>query len=531
MGWWSKKTETDRSQPSQSQSQALVLQDPRTRVKTTSAATETTNTAVQNSTITDSNKQTVTFVSTRQTVTHKQTAQITETTTRRTPNQLELETLMAQLRMGGNGATGTTTTTTTTTSRSRPPSLNGVSFRSTQPFKATASNGGKRSSTLVKTEQTTVTKKNGNTVTQHVETQRVNIKGKGTKTTWPPFSSTAKSSASTYVSPYAQKPSLAITYTSPYAKATPGSTSSSVSSITSLPSTPKPTSSSTSFYEFFLSSPKPADKALTSTAVPKPFFSLGGSTTNAKPKVAATPRILDAQGTIPASLGSSKSSLTKSKLKPARVYIFNHERFDSKNEFRTGSAQDVRVLRAAFEQLKCKVEVITDATLATVKRTVKMLETKDFEEKSALVLVVLSHGTRNDRLAAKDDDYSLDYDVLFPILRNRTLKDKPKLLFVQACKGANELGGFMTDAAQPNGSPNEILKCYSTYEGYVSYRTEDGTPFIQTLCEALNQKGKTSDIDTIMTDVRRVVKAQTKDGQIPSVTSTLTSKYVFGDYM
>lgn len=125
-------------------------------------------------------------------------------------------------------------------------------------------------------------------------------------------------------------------------------------------------------------------------------------------------------------------------------------------------------------------------------------------------MVLLSHGTRHDMLSAKDDDYSLDDDVLFPILRNRTLKDKPKLFFVQACKGANELGGFMTDSAQPNGSPNEILKCYSTYEGYVSLRTKNGTPFIQTLCEALNRSGKTSDIDTIMMSVRRVVKAQTR---------------------
>ncbi|KAH8367199.1 hypothetical protein KR084_007895 [Drosophila pseudotakahashii] len=520
MGWWSKKSETDRSQPKQ----ALVLQDPRTRVKTTSAATETTNTAVQNSTITDSNKQTVTFLSTRQTVTHTQRAHITETTTRRTPSQAELEALFAQMRMGGEGGSSTTTTTTTTSSRSRPPSLNGVSFRSTQPFKATA---GKRSSTLVKTEQTTVTKKNGHTVTQHLETQHVDLKGRGSKTNWSPFTSTANSS--TYVSPYAQKPSLAITYTSPYAK-TPGTSSSVASSVTSVSSAAKPTSSNSSFTSF-KPSPKAADKPLTSTATPKPYISLGSSSTSVKPKVTGTARSLDAQGTSISSLGPSKSSLTKSKLKPARVYIFNHERFDSKNEFRTGSSQDVKVLRSTFEQLKCKVEIITDATLATIKRTVRMLETKDFEDKSALVLVMLSHGTRHDRLAARDDDYSLDYDILFPILRNRTLKDKPKLLFVQACKGANELGGFMTDAAQPNGSPNEILKCYSTYEGYVSYRTEDGTPFIQTLCEALNRTGKTSDIDTIMTNVRRVVKMQTKDGQIPSVTSTLTSKYVFGDYI
>ncbi|KAH8337421.1 hypothetical protein KR059_009589 [Drosophila kikkawai] len=512
MVWWSKKGEKDNSRPSQ----ALVLQDPRTSVRTTSASTETTNTAVQNSTITDSNKQTVTFMSTRQTVTHTQRALITETTTRRTPSQAELEALFAQMRMGGEGATGTTTTTTTVTSRSRPPSLNGVSFRSTQPFKATASSAGKRSSTLVKTEQTTVTKKNGLNVTQHLETHRVDLKG---KPAWTPFPSNVSSSGSTYVSPYAKKSSLAITSSSPSPK---------VAAVSSPPSISKPTPST--FENFFKTSSKPTVKPLTSTAVPRPYVSLSASASS--PKAKSNFSSLDAQGSLSSiAASSSKTSLAKSKLKPARVYIFNNERFETKNEFRTGSAHDVKALRSTFERLKCKVEVITDATLATVKRTVKTLETKDFGDKSALVLVFLSHGTRHDRLAAKDDDYSLDYDVVFPILRNRTLKDKPKLLFVQACKGANELGGFMTDAAQPNGSPNEILKCYSTYEGYVSYRTEDGTPFIRTLCEALDKSGKTSDIDAIMTNVRRVVKSQTKDGQIPSVTSTLTSKYVFGDYI
>lgn len=368
MGWWSKKSETDRSQPSQE----LVAQDPRTRVQTTSAATETTNTAVQNSTITDNNKQTVTFLTTRQTVTHTQRALITETTTRRTPSQAELEALFAKIKMGGEGPIGSTTTTTTTTSsRSRPPSLNGVSFRSTQPFKATASNAGKRSSTLVKTEQTTVTQKNGRTVTQHLETHRVDLKGSRPKATWASFASTANSSTSSYVSPYRQKPSMAITCTSPNIKTPKTTSSTSSSSASSITSPPKPSSSVSSISSIFKSAPKQVDKPLSSTATPKPFISLGSSG-GTKPKVTAVAQSQDAQGTISTSLGISKSSLTKNKLKPARVYIFNHERFDNKNEFRKGSAQDVKVLRATFEQLKCKVEVITDATLVTIKKTVRM---------------------------------------------------------------------------------------------------------------------------------------------------------------
>ncbi|KAH8373089.1 hypothetical protein KR009_011630 [Drosophila setifemur] len=510
MGWWNKKNETDCRQ-------ALALHDPRTRVNTTSAATETTNTAVQSSTITDSNKHTITFLSTRKTVTHSQRAIVTETTTRRTPSQAELEALFAQMRMGGEVGSGTTTLNTmATSSRSRPPSLNGVSFRSTQPFKATTSNVSKRSSTLIKTEHTTVTKKDGRNFSQHLETHRVDLKGKS-KTAWAPFSSSPGSSASSNVSPYAQKSNLAINYILPCAKASnaiaPSLSSSQVSSLTSA---------------------KPAKMTLIPTGEhkPKPFVSLPSTicTKSTGPGTSFDAQCSQSPFSV-AEGAAANSNQAKSKMKPARVYIFNNERFDTKNEFRAGSAQDVKALCSSFEQLKCKVEVITDATLATLKKTVRMLETKDFLDKSALVLVVLSHGTRYDRLAAKDDDYSLDDDVLFPILRNRTLKDKPKLLFVQACKGANELGGFMTDAIQPNGSPNEILKCYSTYEGYVSFRREDGTPFIQTLCEALNRSGRTSDIDAIMMNVRRVVKTQTKDGQIPSVTSTLTSKYVFGNYM
>ncbi|XP_068145985.1 mucin-5AC [Drosophila tropicalis] len=524
MSWFNKKKETDQSSET-APNWSLVQQDPRKNVRTTSAATSTTNTAVQNSTIFDHNNHTVTYLSTRQTVTHTQQAKVTEIVHRRTPSQAELEELFASMRMG-KGATTTTTTTTTATgnSRSRPPSLNGVALRSTTNFKPNATNstgGAKRTSTIAKTEHTTVTQKNGKTVTQRVETQRVEVKPKSRWAPWSTQSSASPSSSSAtapssstalkpYVSPYAQEKPSAFGYASTYGQQKPLTTS-------FTPSTSfKPTTSS---------------KILTSTSVPKPYSSYTA------PTIVTPISHFDAKGSMPEkpSTSSSTSSLSKifakKKLKPARVYIFNHEKFDTENEFRVGSAQDVKSLRKVFEQLKCKVEVITNGTVATVRSTIKMLESKRFEEQSALVIVILTHGRRHDKLAARDSDYSLDDDVIFPILRNRTLLDKPKLIFVQACKGSMEKGGFKTDAAQPHGAPNEIYKCYSTYEGYVSFRTEDGTPFIQTLCEALERSGKTKDIDSIMTDVRVVVKQATQDGQIPSVTSTLTSKYVFGDYL
>ena len=95
------------------------------------------------------------------------------------------------------------------------------------------------------------------------------------------------------------------------------------------------------------------------------------------------------------------------------------------------------------------------------------VQSKDFRENACLVIVILSHGARHEEIAAKDGHYSIDDHILFPILRNPTLNDKPKLFFIQACKGSMETNGYYTDAVPfyPHGSANEILKCYSTFEG------------------------------------------------------------------
>lgn len=217
-----------------------------------------------------------------------------------------------------------------------------------------------------------MSKKNGRTVTQHLETQRVDLKGKP-KPTWSPFSSSFSTSTPTYVSPYAKQPGLgAITYTSPYSKApsATGSTSAS-SSVSSLSSNIKPSANSVT--NIF----KPSAKSTSKPAESTPFVSLGNSNSylgDTKPKASGS--IFDAQGslkpTIQTAVATAKPNTSKSKLKPARVYIFNNEKFDTKNEFRAGSAKDVKALRNSFEQLKCEVEVITDANLATVKKTVRM---------------------------------------------------------------------------------------------------------------------------------------------------------------
>lgn len=408
MGLFTKKKKfTDNASSDFNNEQALARQDPRTRVHTRTAASVTTNTAVQNSTIIDSNAKTVTYQSTTQTVTHSQKACVTEMTTRRTPSQAELEDLLAQLRMNGGRAGSSSTTTTTnnnnSSKRAGPTSLYGVALRSTTSFKPNAE--ARRSSTLVKSEQTSVSQKQGRTVTQHVETQRVVL---SPKTTANPTSATAGASSSSYrsnMSPLALKP-IDSSYVSPYAKTTPGISSvfSKPSLITSSalpkaatssyipykPTTPsfvlpkstsansvlsKPTSTSTAL------GTKPTPK----TVVPKPFISLNQSKGAVPKTFPSSASSVDAR----AEVNPTKSGIgpipkvkpaIKKKLKPAEVVILNNERFDNSNEYRSGSAKDVESLEKTFRTLlKCKVKTHTNPSVTDIRKIVAECEYRDIE--------------------------------------------------------------------------------------------------------------------------------------------------------
>ncbi|XP_068146439.1 caspase-7-like isoform X2 [Drosophila tropicalis] len=233
------------------------------------------------------------------------------------------------------------------------------------------------------------------------------------------------------------------------------------------------------------------------------------------------------------SKSSTTSLLSKTnekRLKPANVYIFNHVKFDDRNEERTGSDKDVEKLTKTFNKFNCNVEEIRNATLETVHITVSRLEMENFEEHSALVIVVLSHGGQNETILAKDGVYSLHKDIIQPILKNRTLLGKPKIFFVQACRGQNV--GYRMDTTF---SPNDVFIGYSTFEGYVAWlHSENGSLFIQTLCEVLEKDGETKDINVIMNKVIDTVKDQRiiqNVQQVPSVTKTFPQEYIFGDYM
>lgn len=167
-----------------------------------------------------------------------------------------------------------------------------------------------------------------------------------------------------------------------------------------------------------------------------------------------------------------------------------------------------------------------------------MIQKIDFRHRSSIVITILTHGTRFDTLAANDKLYSIYESILFPLFE--PLKGVPKIIFTQACKGTTNL--FLEKDSfepaesikDPTGSPDEVFRFDSSFEGYVSLRhTKNGSFFINTLCKALDQFGDDYSVQEIAEMVQQNIRdnESIRDCQYPSINDkTLSEPFFFGDY-
>ena len=164
---------------------------------------------------------------------------------------------------------------------------------------------------------------------------------------------------------------------------------------------------------------------------------------------------------------------------------------------------------------------------------------RDCSNDDCFVCAIMSHGDRN-IVMGTDWKPCGENELKKPIKDNKTLKGKPKIFFIQACRGELQMGGkqFQTDraASTPRGSigyvPDEadVFTQYSTVEGYVSFRHNiEGSWFIQSLAFVLSERGKKYDLFEIAHMVNNEVakKSRLVSNQISSINSTLRFKVYF----
>ena len=246
---------------------------------------------------------------------------------------------------------------------------------------------------------------------------------------------------------------------------------------------------------------------------------------------------------------SSTEYSMKSDLR-GRCVIFNHRHFEPRSKLseREGTEKDAESLKDCFNRLKFDVEQIEDATAIEVKAKLKGLCLEVSNEDECLVICVLTHGQQG-YLWARDQPYAVDelYQH-FTEDKCAPLAGKPKLFFVQACRGNSfdkgaVVRGFVDQIDGPEACYKipvwpDFMIVYSTIPGYYSWRERDkGSWFIQALTVIFNEYADSMDLLSMLTLVNREVayghesrsNEEGFDGnkQVPCVTSMLTRKIYF----
>lgn len=227
--------------------------------------------------------------------------------------------------------------------------------------------------------------------------------------------------------------------------------------------------------------------------------------------------------------------------------ILNHKTFSVWGaSTRKGTDSDRGNLYETATSLGFAVYCHNDLTVEGVEKLFSQYASVDYTDSDCFACAVLTHGETGDILYAKDGKYSLQKKLLAPIRNCQSLAGKPKLFFIQACRGT-KLDSGMEPQDQPDALMFEeeeeeqvtipveadFFIGYSTVEGYYAWRNEEnGSWFIQALCFCLKRFRNKLELMQIMTRVNRMVAydfqsnvqnpAYYKKKQMPSIVTRLT---------
>ena len=219
--------------------------------------------------------------------------------------------------------------------------------------------------------------------------------------------------------------------------------------------------------------------------------------------------------------------------------IINNELFTAKEmSFRKGTAIDERNLTHVFRYLGYKVEVHRDLKSQEMLEVMLEMGERNHQVYDSFVCCILSHGTEGHVYGTDGEKVSLH--VLTRIMDAKhcpTLYGKPKVFFLQACRGkmkeravniSTDSGESMPLQIPPTepatistssanrristDSDNEIPASadfffgHATPLGYVAWRDDDhGSWYISELCQSLCEMYRYASLSDIMTRVNERV--------------------------
>ncbi|KAM4051389.1 caspase-3-like isoform 1-T1 [Anomaloglossus baeobatrachus] len=222
----------------------------------------------------------------------------------------------------------------------------------------------------------------------------------------------------------------------------------------------------------------------------------------------------------------------------SQCLILNMEYFDMPGfKRREGTETDKKKLKETFQKIGFQVRTEDNLTYTEIETLLKKVAAEDHSQRSCFVCAILSHGNE-DGIYARDKIFTLKWLVTFFSKSNcKSLVGKPKLFFIQACRGEKWDFGTETDGISDtvhSSSPQilreeDMLYAYSTPPGYFAWRNSiNGSWFIQALCKQLQEHGNRMELMQILTRANHMVALhyESSNGgkEIPCIVSMLTKE-------
>ncbi|XP_077535219.1 uncharacterized protein LOC144147059 isoform X2 [Haemaphysalis longicornis] len=215
--------------------------------------------------------------------------------------------------------------------------------------------------------------------------------------------------------------------------------------------------------------------------------------------------------------------------------IINNVNFHDHQKPRDGSDIDADKMKSLFTNLYFEVTVNTNLTAQDMLNVLSNAA-KAEQQRTAdcLIVILMSHGS-NDTIEGTDSKCLRLRNQVYGLFNNANcpaLKGKPKLFFVQACRG--EKRNFATDNSQPfptadNAPPGPVpewsdMYCaYATIPEYVALRDpERGSWFFSAVYDVFSLHAATTDLEGLMKKVTSQVMQHCTPDNTMQTTNTET---------
>jgi hypothetical protein len=245
-----------------------------------------------------------------------------------------------------------------------------------------------------------------------------------------------------------------------------------------------------------------------------------------------------------------------------KALIINNRDFSGTDyKLREGTDIDADKVRHLFQKdLSFEVNRLDDQTAVQMQNALQDLAKANHSKYDCVVVVILSHGEDGKIIGTDGKGVPVD-DITGYFKSNPTLKDKPKLFFIQACRGKSRDAGIVMDGIDdqdPASSEEKLIKqvlqedevdakiesvttdadlllSYATTPGFASWRDKrTGSWYIQALVEVIENYAAEEHLTQMLTMVNHKLATEFESHygkqrvkQMPAPLTKLTKKLFF----